>query len=463
MCDTLKILLCCAILVISLPSNVPAQQAGGGNGNGNGNGNNGNQNVGGILIDADGIVRTSPTRRISRSELKDLQSAFTEQLSDPTLIEQNEARVLSLKQLDQALRSSLAKDPEIPPAIAYLAGLQRIDYVVIDVEQQDIRLVGPAEGFGPGPDGQILGNTTGRPPMKLDDLVVALRSTISGQNEIGVSIDPTNENLSKLQRFVRANSSVTSTSSAQRRIRTMATILGNQQVSIWGVPDDSHFALALVEADLRMKRIALGLDPSRVRGISSHLALLRPQGNSLQRWWFMPLYEPIGTNAEKTVFAIKGQRAQLMAQEEISDATGDRSASAVTRKSTERFAQQFTAHFEELAARHPAFAELQSLYDLALAGALIDQNWDRGNVEDVFPVLMQDARLPKEVYSPPRFVASKSTTKKAGGVLLGLVGGVTIDAGRVARDVRDEGVSALPGTESPAPEGSWWWNPQESR
>ena len=201
--DTLKILLCCAIFVISGPSNVPAQQPGGGNGNGNGNGNNGNQNVGGILIDADGIVSTSPTRRLSRSELKDLQSAFTEQLSDPTLIEQNEARVLSLKQLDQALRSSLANDPEIPPAIAYLAGLQRIDYVVIDVEQQDIRLVGPAEGFGPGPDGQILGNTTGRPPMKLDDLVVALRSTVSGQNEIGVSIDPTNENLSKLQNFVR--------------------------------------------------------------------------------------------------------------------------------------------------------------------------------------------------------------------------------------------------------------------
>ncbi len=51
--------------------------------------------------------------------------------------------------------------------------------------------------------------------------------------------------------------------------------------------------MVLVEADLRMKRIALGKDPAGVRGVPSHLSLMRLGDASMTRWWFVPLYDPI--------------------------------------------------------------------------------------------------------------------------------------------------------------------------
>jgi hypothetical protein len=206
----------------------------------------------------------------------------------------------------------------------------------------------------------------------------------------------------------------------------MASVLGNQNVSIRGVPEDSHFALALVEADFRMKRIALGLEPAGVPGIRSHLSLLRPQGNSLQRWWFVPMYDPIETDPQRTVFQLRGQRAQLLAQEEISDAGGNRSDSFSTRQSTEKFAQLFTEHFSQLAAKSPVFAELQNLYDLAVLGTILRVEGARLLGSDPFPILLKAERLQGK-YVVPRYVASESTFRSAGSSLIGLVGGVNMN------------------------------------
>ena len=428
--------------------------------NGGGNGGNNQQNTGGIIINGEGVVQTTPQRRISPAQLKKLQQQFTASYLSEELIESSPARVLSLKQLDQAVKEALDSGKPLPEPLKYLAGIQRIDVVRIDQANHDILIIGPAEGFGPDPSGQIVGASTGRPPMKLDDLVVALRATFAGETDLGVSIDPTPENLANLQNYVRTNTGVTSTANAQQRLRNMARILGNQVISLWGVPEESHFALALVEADLRMKRIALGLDPSGVRRVTSHLTLLRPQGNSLQRWWFMPYYEPIATNADRTMFEIKGQRAQLMAQEEISDVKGERTNSAFTRQTTEKFAENFTEHFEELAAQNVAFAELQNLYDHALLAALAKQNWPFPNRATGLDTLLNDERLPVNSFVVPKFVPSASTNKLAGGVLLGLVGGVTIDVDDIARKPEPKLQGPVDKFDAKDQSNQWWWIPK---
>lgn len=430
------------------------------NGGGGNNGGNNQQNAGGIVIDGEGVVQTSPQRRISPARLKQLQQDFAQSHLSPELIESSTARVLSLKHLDQAVKKALDAGNSVPEALKNLAGLQRIDIVRIDPANHDILIVGPAEGFAPDGSGQIAGITTGRPPLQLDDLVVALRATMAGERDLGVSIDPTPENLAKLQSYVSSNTSVTSTANAQQRLRNMGKILGNQVISLWGVPEESHFALALVEADLRMKRIALGLDPSGVRRVTSHLTLLRPQGNSLQRWWFMPFYEPIATNADRTVFEIKGQRAQLMAQEEISNADGQRASSAFTRKTTEKFAENFTEHFEELAEKNMAFAELQNLYDHALLAAIAKQNWPFEDRATGFETLLGDERLPLDSYAVPKFVPSASVNKLAGGVLLGLVGGVTIDVDEIARKTESKLETRSDRFDPKNSDGQWWWVPE---
>ena len=414
--------------------------------------------VGGIIIDAEGVVKTTPAKQLSSNELKKLKSAFDAANLDDQLTTQSKSRVLSLKQLNEKVEDAL-QDGQLPVTLKYLAGLQRIEYFIVDKENQDILIVGPAEGFGPNPQGQIVGATTGRPPIQLDDLVIALRSAFTGQREIGVTIDPTEENMANLQNYIRRNSNAVSTAAAQRRYRTMGKVLGNQVVSIWGVPTDSHFAVALTEADLRMKRISLGLEPSGSRKVRSQLSMLVPQGNSLQRWWFMPYYEPLGVNAEKTIFEIKGQRAQLMAQEEIAGPDGQRQDAAFTRQTTQKFAEQFTEHFEELARANPAFAELQSLYDLSLISVLARENWPFEDRATGLETLLRDDRLPLESYPVPKFVPSSATyIKSSRGLLLGLIGGVTINMNRVVSQTETKAEFSPVKFEKTTGENDLWWN-----
>lgn len=415
--------------------------------------------IGGIVIDAEGVVTASPQKRISRSALERLQETFAAEHLSPALLQQSAARVLSLKQLNDAVRDALDSEEEFPVTLRYLAGLQRIDYVIVNPANDDMLFVGPAEGFGPGRNSDIEGVTTGRPPMQLDDLIIALRSIYSGQREIGVSIDPTEQNMSNLQNYIRQNSNATTTQAAQRRYLMMGKILGYQTVSLWGVPEDSHFAVALTAADLSMKRIALGLDPSGVRGIRSHLALLLPQGNSMQRWWFMPYYEPLGTNDERTIFEIKGQRAQLMAQEERVNFEGQRQDAPFTRLTTQKFAQLFTEHFEELAKVNPVFAELQSLYDLSLAASLVRKQWPSQTEAMGIDTLLNDKRLPLKTYPVPKSVPSASTYRKSSrGLLIGLIGGVTIDMGPVVNQTRTNPNLNSERFQPQSQNSGWWWS-----
>jgi len=401
---------------------------GGFGGGGQGNNNGGLGGVGGILIDSAGVVALKKERPVSGAALKKQLAKFAQdQLSAEVVVETPE-RILSLKNLESLIATHVEQKSNLPVEVLCLGGLQRIDTVIFDPEKQDVYLAGPAEAFGPDAFGRMIGVNSGRPPLLLEDLLTVWRAVRSADQSIGCSIDPTPENMQALQNYLRQNSTPTGVAQVQQRFGVMAKVLGNQEISIWGVPEESHFAQALVEADIRMKRISLGLDPAGVPGIRSHLSMLRPQGNSLQRWWFVPFYEPLETNAARTVFKLKGQRAKLLAQEEFSDAGGRRADAAFTRQSTEKFAQLFTEHFQELADRSVPFAELQNLYDLAVTVALIRSEGQKHLGGDPFPLLTSAERLPLPSYAVPKTIPSTSTFRTAGpGNIIGLVGGVTID------------------------------------
>ena len=87
----------------------------------------------------------------------------------------------------------------------------------------------------------------------------------------------------------------------------------------------------MIEADVQMKYIALGMQQPQVTGLRSHLSLLKTQGNAMQRWWAMPLYEAIYTTQDDLAFQLTGQRAQILAQEEIHGKNGQRINSPTTR------------------------------------------------------------------------------------------------------------------------------------
>ncbi|REJ91827.1 MAG: DUF1598 domain-containing protein [Planctomycetota bacterium] len=431
------------------------------------NGGNGD-NVGGISIDADGVVSAAMAKGRSAGLDKRQREAFAAAHLSSEVQGLSELRKVSLPRLEAACAEALAAGGggELPEEMRYLAGLQRIDYVFVDPEGRDVILAGPAEGFAPDGQGRMVGLSSGRPPIQLDDLISALRAVLRGRGSIGCSIDPQQDRVAALQDYIRNNSSATTAARAKARYKRMAEILGLQEVTAWGVPEDSHYALALVEADFRMKRISLGLEPAGVRGIRSHLALLSPRGNSMQRWWFAPYYEAIYTDESGLAYAIAGQRVQVMAQEERVDADGDRSDAAVTRASTQRFAKLFTEHYEELAAAEPVFAELQNLFDLAVVSALLrsERVLDRTGWSAEY--FLDEEDCPIASYPVPRSVASQSVTRSArGGSMLGLIGGVTLNPRSVAREstmVDREGSGVAVAERERALGGSdvdgWWWD-----
>jgi len=247
----------------------------------------------------------------------------------------------------------------------------------------------------------------------------------------------------------------------------MAQILGLQTVSVFGVPDDSHFANVLVEADFRMKRISLGVEPSGVRALRSHLSLLKPNGNSIQRWWFVPFYDALYATEDGTAYHLTGQRAQLLAQEELSSQAGERSDAAFTRATTEQFARMFTERFADLAEQTPVFAQLQNLFDLAVITALLRREELPRQVGWEMQTFRGDASRLLSSYAVPRHVESSSTFRRAGrGMILGLVGGVTIEPDRLLRrfETQAEPALRLPGVKNealsrPAPDAHpWWWD-----
>jgi len=164
-------------------------------------------------------------------------------------------RFVSLKQLESEIAAARVAGKPLPDVVRYMAGLQRVRYVLVYPDKQDIVLAGPAEGWKVDSLGSVVGATSGRPVLTLDDLMVALRvAESSNRDGISCSIDPTPEGLQRMQQLNRKLSS-----NPQVASRQMEEAVGLQTVSVTGVPATSHFARVIVAADFRMKRLAMNM------------------------------------------------------------------------------------------------------------------------------------------------------------------------------------------------------------
>ncbi len=156
--------------------------------------------VGGVKVDAGGLVRDASVEE-QGEELRQLRAA----MKSPTgpLADKASLRMISLKKLQQAIQQAAQQDKPLPEEVLYLAGLQRVEYVFAYPEQNDIVLAGPAEPWTVRDDSSVVGKSSGRPVMRLEDLLVALRTADQAQQEvISVSIDPTADGQVRLQQLM---------------------------------------------------------------------------------------------------------------------------------------------------------------------------------------------------------------------------------------------------------------------
>ncbi len=156
-----------------------------------------NRSVGGVSIDPSGVLE-APTEADDEA----LAAALAKvDLGVPRDLEKfEELRAVSLKWLEESVAAARKANQPVPAAVECVAGLQRVRYVFAVPERHDVILVGPAEGWKIDRLGNVVGATTNRPVILLDDLMAAIRSGAPSRIEaITCSIDPTPEGLARAQ------------------------------------------------------------------------------------------------------------------------------------------------------------------------------------------------------------------------------------------------------------------------
>ncbi|MEE8451578.1 MAG: DUF1598 domain-containing protein [Thermoguttaceae bacterium] len=418
-----------------------------------------NRGVGGILIDADGQVDNAEVDDVGK--LSRRRSAGLEPI--PGVLNQTtELRKISLSQLDQAIAEYLAQGKDLPDAIKYLGGLQQIQYVFVYPEQNDIVLVGPGEGWDVDKRGNIVGLTTRRPVMLLDDLLVALRTARrAAQGGISCSIDPTAEGLARLRQYF---SRLRGIGNPTQTAVDIENALGPQDITVHGVPGTSHFARVLVAADYRMKRLAMNFEPVPIRGLPGFLTMMRSTGsrmtNMMPRWWLEPNYEPLLKSPDGLAWEFRGASVKAMTEADFLNAAGERQRSEKANPLAQRWADNMTEKFDELAIAEPIFGQLRNCMELAIVSALLVKERLPEKASFSMPTLMDSDNLKTDEFFAPKQVDSKTSMVKSGKTwIISASGGVQVNSWFVINEVEQGEAPAKARTEAaPTANASWCWN-----
>jgi hypothetical protein len=298
--------------------------------------------------------------------------------------------------------------------------------------------------------------------LRLDDLLTLWRR--ESKAAFGCSINPRQQALAETQEYLNRSAAQPIEPSERKDWLTgLRDSLGKQDVEYFGLAPESHLAMVLLVADYHMKLIGMGLAES-VDSVTSYLDTveLQPDGSAppmaVLRWWFAMAERPIKTNAERNAFEIPSGGVQVLSENELLAARGQRVHTNQSDALNRRFAESFTAAFGEIAEKYSIYGELQNAFDLALLLSLIDREklLERSGWH---PTLFEDAatlRLPR--FSVPREVETVVNHRviKRRHIIAGISGGVWIEADKSLKVEKVEKISAS-FDENKAAE-RWWWD-----
>lgn len=440
--------------------------------------NNGNTNINfgqaaGVDVDAKGVLRYRVFEGVDGAVGKKMLAAAKGKLPGG-LAKSSEHRKISLNRLEKALASALESGKPVPAEMKYLAGLVRVENVFFYPDSGDIVIAGPAEPYGADPSGRVIGLDSGAATIELQDLIVALRAFPAGSRteaRIGCSIDPTQEGLARLKEVIAQASRNGNAVVANPKpyVDAMKNALGLQNVTVSGVPAETHFAQVMVEADYRMKMLGIGLEvaPKDVK-LKSYVARASGNGsNALQRWWFVPNYECVKVTGDGNGMELVGQGVKLIGESEHVAADGSRKGTGKVDGPSDGFAKNFTTEYPSIAARIPVYAQLKNVIDLAIAAAFIQEQGYYGKAGWTGGVFTSEADYPVETYHSPRQVetAINAVSKGPNKLVTPIGGGVEIsprqaltqenrlsdETGSVAEKAKTVKLDGLA-------ENQWWWD-----
>ncbi len=430
--------------------------------------------AGGVIVDADGLLRRLDMSRsrqlvdIHRSSLVGKSSWVPAQ---DAMQESSRLRKVSLNQLEREVQLRAAQG--LPPdrAMQHLAGIYRIQFVLVYPESGDIVLAGPAGDWRSTAEGRAVNMETGRPVLHLDDLVVVMRNAVNGDSHFGCSIDPRPENIKRTQEYIeRVSGKPIRPTQRDDWLEGLRASVGRQDVHVFGIAGNNRTARVLVEADYRMKLIGMGLEKGTA-GVESYLEGIDPSGGipsmNVLRWWFTVNYGAVKATPGGNAFEIQGPGVRVMSENQRLTEQGKRLPTGKSDELTARFAKDFTDQFEDLSIKYPVYGELRNIFDLALVSALIKQEklmertgWHASYLLDPERYQLVEDQAPTEVDSVinHRVIGGKH-------VVAGVSGGVSVDFKPLVRadaiKTADYGLLKANHTQAVPPQrpaGRWWWD-----
>ncbi|MFM7070925.1 MAG: DUF1598 domain-containing protein [Planctomycetota bacterium] len=425
----------------------------------------------GVFVDANGVL-IKGLARANAGSLTELRSSALSSNGNIDVRRSSGMRKVSLSRLEREvqLRRLLGQGPD--EAMRSLAGLQRVQYVLMYPETGDIVLAGPAGDWARDAEGRMVSLEKGRPVLQLDDLVVLLRNAENNKEVIGCSINPREENLARTKAFLD-ESTKRPLKPGQRDawLDQLRDTVGKQDIVVFGLDPRTRAARIMVEADYRMKLVGMGLEEG-VPGVVSYLSAI-PAANgeavpmNVLRWWFAVNYDAVQTTEGHDAFEIRGQGVKVLSENELLTERGQRVHTGQADVLNRQFTESFTKHFPALAAKYPVYAELRNIFDLALVAAIIQAQDLPGQAGWHMTYFGDAAQCPVELGTAPREVDSVVNHRVINRtqVVAGVSGGVSCSVkslaakDRMVVDTYGKLKANLTGSKPKnLASDSWWWD-----
>ena len=310
----------------------------------------------------------------------------------PGVLHAATGRALSLKVLESKLRGGSTADASDLCGITWVLGY------VIDRQNKDVILVGVAN--------------PNYPTLHLQDLMVAFRNAqgLYGEKKgrtlyytaPGCSIDPMPEVLRQLQEVGRKLSTASSVEESHQILAEWEQVGKQpQKVRVLGIPFDTHFAQVMVDADYKMKGLVNG---SLDLGIPGFRNLMEMHGdkpeeamNTLDRFWFCPGDSTF--SEENGLTLLSSCQVKLLTEQEMINESGSRTSSGRPNPLAQRFAEDFTTHYQDIATSEPIYRELEGLFRFAGVAGLIRDQKALAEAGIKLPYIVEKYPIPKSTVS----------------------------------------------------------------
>ncbi len=420
--------------------------------------------INGVYADAQGTLRFADSPNSPANLLRTPQSSARETAD---VRRPSQLRFVSLPRLERAIQQHQREQTPLPAEMLTLAGLQRVEYVIINPETKDLILAGPAGDWQLGPEQSLVSVETGRAVLRLDDLLALWRRS-GGNSPFGCSIVPRQQALAATQEYLqRTGAEPLEPGGRKKWLSDLRDTLGSQDVKFFGLTPNSHAALVLLVADYHMKLIGMGLADS-VPGVTNYLDTVQLDADgsapsmSVLRWWFAMNHGPVQTDATRKLFRLPGDGVKVLSENELLAARGERVHTNQSEELNQRFANSFTVEFTQISSKYPLYGELENLFDLALVLAIIEREqlleragWQPALLKDSAGLPLPALRIPGEVQT---VVNHRMINRRQ--IIAGISGGVWVDSRRTLNlESADTGpLQSVSLRKQPAPADLWWWD-----